>query len=1093
MAKTKTKGSGKLTGLLAFLLGFIFAIIVEAGVIFGVGYYALTTPIDNVFGMIGRENDDGNGNQLIDTTGSVSTLMDLIKEISSIAGEGENLVIGDVIKLSPALDAKLKELYAEAEKYGVYIDAEAVKEQKLSNLSEYLVNEVVMEIRPYELLTSSELGLGGEDSVFENNVLVRTLLLGAEAEYVVNGDEKYVVYYDEYVAEGDGFVRTDGEAYPAGIDAEEWLTPTNAVLAAEEDGAGSKIYRQYFYYDPIAENYVVTAEDEDGAFKLVSASQATVYPEDYGNPPVNYTGNYVTDENGDMQFLTYVDENGEEQSLEVTFATLQNTNTLYRTLHYVDAAEMLTDLMGGTQSEMLTDLMGGITVGDMLEGRVDIDSTVQNVTLVSVMGGVDPENRVMAYLGHRISNVTPVAGQEYAYTATYSYTDEDGNAVSGNARVYVNEAGEIERVADADTGKEVPATTVGEAQDMVNDLQISSLLAVPADDSVLAYLGYGITQVAATSDPLVYSAVYNDNGTDVSVTVTVTDAEDKIISSVVRDDNGQSIPAATIEVLEDRVSGITETLALADFMSVAPSYTDTDGTAVNNNITLFITFSATMQSDAAIASDSYGSYYEGKYIDPQTEESRTARLYVNDASLPAAQQKIVNVKYTVDGTNWLNGQKTTIDGESGVSSQINRVTGVLTIGDLIEIEEDDRLMQNLAGYTLDNVSDALNDIALADAIDIGPDEDIMLYVAFGLTDVVPSGDGYAGTYHPLDGAAAPAELVIDTNGKGKEIVVGIVVEGEELSGTTLGKAGERVGRLSRDMAVTAFVDISADSPIMMYVGYGATEVVYNDATRSGTAVVDGSPVSFTADDKGNVAAITFQNGAAVPGTAIEKIGSRIDGLTSTLTIGELMPDAAQNNLLKLVVNSTIDTLSKDINAITVQEMYAENIYANGGAMEQAEAYNANYVYYTQNADGSYTLAGSDGKLTQDEFEEGGTFHTRGATKGVWTLLLCNGGSEKVYKITELGTMIGDATDNLKSATLKDFDDAEIIELEAGSENTLVPIREGTDVDSSAGEQHGTGVLTGFVVKPLPKCTIKELITAIDNMLTLIEQFGGAGN
>ena len=190
-----------------------------------------------------------------------------------------------------------------------------------------------------------------------------------------------------------------------------------------------------------------------------------------------------------------------------------------------------------------------------------------------------------------------------------------------------------------------------------------------------------------------------------------------------------------------------------------------------------------------------------------------------------------------------------------------------------------------------------------------------------------------------------------------------------------------------------------------------------------------------------------------------------------------MPDAAQNNLLKLVVNSTIDTLSKDINDITVQEMYAENIYAAGGAMAQAEAYNANYVYYTQNADGSYTLAGGDGKLTQAEFE-GGTFHTRGATKGVWTLLLCNGGSEKVYKITELGTMIGDATDNLKNATLKDFDDAEIIELEADSEYTLVPIRKGTNVDPSEGEQHGTGVLTGFVVKPLPECTIKDLISDI---------------
>ncbi len=564
MAKVKVrKKGGFLRALLAFLLGFIFAVAVEAGVVVA----ALMMPIDTLLNVTVGGNSDENGNKYIDTD-SVNTLLDLIMRVQSIASQGGNMTVGELINLSPALDASLAELYSRAQSYGIYIDGEELKSQTASNLGSYL-QDVMRDIRPYELISGS--GMGGEGTTFDDNPLVKTLLLGAEAKTVSDGDKTYVVYYDEYVRTAEGeLVRFDEnglteDLYPDTLNADEWLTETNGLYNEE-----LPIYKQYFYYDEEASAYTVTKAGEDGNFVYYENTSANAYPEQYGSTPLRETGNYITDENGERQYLTYTDSDGNEVSLAVTLGSLMNTSTAYRTLHYIGAAEALSGMIGG-DSEILSALFEGVTMGDFMDGRASFDGRVEELEL-PILIDITADDEVKAYMGYRLTNMQPAAEDaEYDYTANYRYTDENGETVFGIAYVYVNaETGIIDRAVDSATGREIPATTVGELDEVVDNLEISTVLDITADDAVKAYVGYGITNLVDTGDGIHYTATYNytdeeGNARTSPCTVTVNNAEEKIITSVVADD-GQNVSSATINDLDGRVSGITSTLTISDLV-----------------------------------------------------------------------------------------------------------------------------------------------------------------------------------------------------------------------------------------------------------------------------------------------------------------------------------------------------------------------------------------------------------------------------------------------------------------------------------------------------------------------------------------------
>ena len=161
MANTSSRRSGKLlTGIVAFLLGFIFAIVVEVGVIVGAGYFIMTQPLETIFATIGFTNVDEDGNKFIDTD-QVTTVMDLVNELKAIAGLGwDNMSIGDITVLSPALDAKLREWCGMAADYGITIDFDDLKATPLGDFEAYVRNDLMYGISLYDVVEAA-VGDGG--------------------------------------------------------------------------------------------------------------------------------------------------------------------------------------------------------------------------------------------------------------------------------------------------------------------------------------------------------------------------------------------------------------------------------------------------------------------------------------------------------------------------------------------------------------------------------------------------------------------------------------------------------------------------------------------------------------------------------------------------------------------------------------------------------------------------------------------------------------------------------------------------------------------------------------------------------------------
>lgn len=1091
MARTKARSGKLLTGIIAFLLGFIFAIIVEVGVIVGAGFLFLNTPIDDLFAMVNQKNEDVNGNQYIDTTGEIKTVLDLINEIRSILGDQPaNATIGSLVKLSPALDAQLREWYEMAEGYGIYVDASEINALRVGDLSDYIVNSFVPAIQPYSIIKATNPdGLG-------SNELLRAILLGTEADYVLSGSQKYVVYYDQYIPSDEGYVRVvDGrvnnaQSYPSNL-ADGLLTKTNAMLDEQY------VYRQYYYFDSSAQSYTAVKADEEGAFEYVPNEKDNLYPEGYGEELNGYTGNYLEEDDGSFTFLKYTDSDGKEKDMTITVGSFTGSSTFdLFTLDFIEVDDMLADFMG--ESEIISSLFDGVTLGELMDGNFEFDARVQNFDVTAIIE-ISPDDAIMAYLGYGITGIEEAADEEYPYTATHKFTDESGKTQTEQVFIALDEKGNIAKVVNA-AGEEIAPTKVSEISDKVNDLDVTVFIDVAADDAVMAYLGYGITSVSATDDPAVYTAEYKDeNGYVSPCTVYVTQKDGKpVISKVVRDDTGEQLLPATVEELSDRISGITDNLALADFIDVNPSYEDEAGEVVNNNIMLFVGFSATMQP-GELKTDALGSYYEGRYYPADNDEGLAARIYIDDASAPCGEQKVVRVEYTEDGSAWAVGAKTSIN---GVSDQISRLTSVLTVGDIITIDEGDRLMTKLGAYPIDEIGDAIDTICVSDAVDIGTDEDIMLYVAFGITEVRENGGVWLAAYHPLSGDEAQTVfLVMDKNDEGKEIVVGIIDgEGNAVEGTTISGVGERVGRLTEDLALTSVIDIDGDDAIMMYIGYSVSGIStdednittgkYSYTDEDGTHQVS---VIIEKDENGNAQRVYYISDGVmteVPGTKIADIGKQVDGLTATLTIDELIEINPDDRILSLVADSTIDGLSDTIAAITVQDMYADTIYEssaeadeNGWITVTESNFDAAYLYYTIE-NGKYVLVNGDGRLTA--FDELNTYYTRGKATGIWYLLLYSNGSEQVYFINELGDMMNNATENMTSSTLQDFKDAGIITAEL-SQNS-VPVRIYTDGDVLGPDEtvkEAGGV--SYVVKPLNLCTIDELIEAV-NILAGMSSF-----
>lgn len=1261
-------GSKVVTGIVAFLLGFLFAIIVEAGVIFGVGYYALNTDIDTLFGLVGIPNSDDENRQYINTdteAGGVANALELYYSLVNMYGRINEVSIAEVETLFPALDGLTEQLYATVSAY-LEIDEDEFEAQSFAELPTYLQNEV-MNLRPGALMRNA-----GMTDLLDGNAIAGALLEGVEMQYVYENaadkenSAKYPVFYDEYVAvtgEGGTTVyqrvqaETDAElqVYPANLNP-EWLTMTNKT-----NSEGKTVYRQYFYKTSQGSDdvYVVTKKGANGEYIYsIAINSDNTYSQTYGNTYQYATGNFyyageekieidpvtigslTKDALAPLYFLPVTAVLGEDEMIEEIFGdtsvgelidgnlslsdkvdklklasfidvkvddpvlmymgyrlseTVNNGDGTYGAVYAAGTAEQraVTVYVNGNVVEKVVDSLSGEEIGGVTVGEIsEVIGGVTDVLTIGDLMDVEPDNMIMSYLAYGISNVKAAIGESYAYTANYEKTDGS----LGNAYVYVkNEGGKtvIDYVAkDTPDGERLSCTTVGGVSEMVDGIKITSIMKVEADNAIMAYLAYGLTDMVKVNES-VYSGLVNGEA------VTVNVGADGTITSVEKGD-GTVVKGTSIEDISARLENITNDLALADVMQVKPTQFNPDGTvAQNNNIMTFIAFSV---SDVSLDGGIYKGVYNIYNAAGEWENGYPCVMSIN------SEGYISQVNYDSDGDGVYEsaGVKTKIE---GISDQITKLTSTLRIRDIVEIDATNNLMVKLGGYRIDRVKDAIDEFLLADAIRIDADDSIMLYLGYGITDLTESaGEGYThkGTYITIDGSSSyECFVTID----GNKFVEGYYMVGANrvaIEGTSLAEVDDRSGTLIDVVSIGDVIDVDVENKIMMYMAYGLTSIekvsetgnnavfsakngeqtVYVDAEKvsgvycalgfytdaactvkanvAGTKIGDvgarlesitndltvgdvldpGEDKLLNAiadkklgelstavndvgldifidkvepDDKilmyvtygvSSVESVTGQiyshvgviknGGSSVPvyikteiregvtvvtgvykdaactqaveATKVSGVSEKINGFTGELTLGEIISINAENKVLLLIKDSTIDDLDTTVRNVSIQRMYTDNIYetdAEGNAKVYAHGtaeFNATYLYYIDEA--CTELAGLNGKLTA--IAAGETYYTHGKAMGVWSLLLSKNGSEVNYTLNDMDSMVETSTGNIKDGTLGDLQSAGIID---------------SSVDLSKTIRYFDPVGMTFVTydKPLSQMKLSELIDLVISM------------
>ncbi len=222
------------------------------------------------------------------------------------------------------------------------------------------------------------------------------------------------------------------------------------------------------------------------------------------------------------------------------------------------------------------------------------------------------------------------------------------------------------------------------------------------------------------------------------------------------------------------------------------------------------------------------------------------------------------------------------------------------------------------------------------------------------------------------------------------------LEENELQSVKFGELNDYITGIKGRIDVARMVGVKPDNAILCYLGYGLTKVSHNEETGEYTAkykdsegvvhdcvvevengTIKGAHYEGTNGEQTETVHLTFGNTSA-----------RVDGVTNELTISDVVEIEENDKLLGSVKNSTIKSLSSDIGKLSVQQLFVDDIYcidsSDSGKGYKAPMYLAvdpdaasftqvaawedkNLIYYVKNDDGTYSLAGSSGKLKNTEY------------------------------------------------------------------------------------------------------------------------------
>ncbi len=416
---------------LSFFLGILMGMILLAGIVCGTAYIALSCKVDDVFNLIGMPNKDENGDNIYINSdkenGGVETLLELVTVLGEYAQATDTLSVGKVENLLPAVRGFVDELHGTINEF-IPIEREELAAVQFAQLGDFM-RDKVMDVKPAALFTQF-----GMSDVLENPIM-KLIFLGTEANYVTVGGVKSPVYYDLYVNGESGFVRKADNA-PVNENHAQYL-----VENGEE-------YRLHYYRND--GGCTVT----DGEFNPVTAVAKYV-----PSSEAKMTGNY------------YYDGETRVETNPITLRTLSENG--FDALNDV----YLTELIGSESGDLADKVLGGISLGDIMNGNVDLQGVLDNLGINEFLD-VKPTEPIIAYLAYGI----------------YEINLGDKSCLAGdgiNCTYTVDTFGVIEKVTAHD-GTEIKGTSISNINDRIQGitqkLKIKDLMDV-SGNAVLEKLG----------------------------------------------------------------------------------------------------------------------------------------------------------------------------------------------------------------------------------------------------------------------------------------------------------------------------------------------------------------------------------------------------------------------------------------------------------------------------------------------------------------------------------------------------------------------------------------------------------------------------
>ncbi|MGN0824449.1 MAG: hypothetical protein ACI4MB_05210 [Candidatus Coproplasma sp.] len=501
--------------------------------------------------------------------------------------------------------------------------------------------------------------------------------------------------------------------YQAIVDAKN---PSSSATASDR-------YLGYSYYESYARNYY------DGPNKRDENDSM------FGVSTVNYI-NYFKDNAGNVI---------EYDPLLISDIMLDALNPL----NNVPVASVV----NASQAEMVKGIFGDTSLGDILSQNVNFNELVNDIYISTFIKDVRADDKVMPFIVYNLTGIKQDGSGNY--TAIY---DKDGENVVANLVV---EDGIIKSVTNSVTGDKIKGNNVADLKTLTNGLTLDVFIDVKADDAIMAYLGFGITDVEK-----VVGQDYSHIGKIGSKTVYIYTDDGGIITKVI-DENGFEVGGTKVDEVSDRVNTIMDVLSLPDFIQVDPT-------------------------DAIMAYLGYGVY--------DVVESHG----VNNGK-----------EYSHVGLYMHNGTEVTVYISTELDEGDLVVTGVWHGDGSVSGTKINNVSERL-----DNITNA---IAITEFIDIDPDDAIMAFMGYGIsgcqavagTDALGNDYDYKATYKTAGGTNLECYLTV--NGEGAIDKVWYIKESAtvNITGTKIGAVPDRISALTDTLTIGEIITVDGDASMIL--------------------------------------------------------------------------------------------------------------------------------------------------------------------------------------------------------------------------------------------------------------------------------------